>query len=961
MKFLPWCLLFFFFLPLTKQTCQSTNFEQLGSFYFSKAVEFYSENFDSTIFYLDLAIPHFEESKNWLKLVDCYNGLFAVYYYQGKFIEAEKSIKKGYNLALEKLASTDLPFVHSISNLGSLYSEKRMHEKALNLYRKVEVMSRDLNDLPSLATAFHNIGNTYELIGDYENAIFYFDQALKIRIDTFGVYDKSVAVNYFSLGFLKLKNKSYYKSIKDLKFSLNIFEKLERNEYNLNQRINIYHNLAKAYLKLNNQDSVFYYLGEAKKIQNYTSYRVYLTEEIFQDYYNLKGDVFSALKASEKAVLLAKKNFNYSKNHPVIGRCYNNLAKQYIQLKDYKNAIKNSQNALNNVTALPVDSNMFYNPPINELITTDFNFDIFKNKTIALFNLYINSHREQNFLFASKNTSHLATQLIQKARQDIITSGSKQQLATEALPIYESAIQVALELHKVTGEEKYLEQAFQFAESNKAILLLESINEEVAKNYGGIPDSLLEKERDLRVEIAFYERIINENKQKGETEKIINWESELFDFRQAYNNLVDLLENEYPNYYQLKYDTRLVSVKEVQEKLLDKESILLEYFVGEENIYIFQISQHAFKVTELHKSDQFETELSAFLNMLNRPRGSISDFEEYIHLANRIFKQYLAPAIDKLPEDIKRLIIIPDDQLNYLPFEALLVQAAERTNFTYSPSKLHYLLEEYVLNYNYSATLLANSIREQPAQQRKLKPLLAMAPSFSSPLANGNRNCSADELYSLSCSPYEVKIIGKLGNGKVFLGTEATKECFEKEAPNYRILHLATHSCSDQEDPRFSKIYFKDDYLSNLDLFNLNLKAELAVLSSCNTGSGQLVRGDGVMSLSKGFIHAGIPSTLISLWSVDDCATSDIMIRFYKELKKGRPKDEALQQAKIKYLEQADKAHQHPYYWAAFVQMGRFSPIDLKDSFPGWALFLLSLTFLTGLGLVYRRRFNKAV
>ena len=531
------------------------------------------------------------------------------------------------------------------------------------------------------------------------------------------------------------------------------------------------------------------------------------------------------------------------------------------------------------------------------------------------------------------------------------------------MPIYEGAIRVALELNRVTGKEAYLEQAFQFAESNKAILLLESINEEAAKNYGGIPDSLLEKESSLRVEIAFYQRIINEEKQKKEkekTEKIKTWESELFDFRQKYNNLVDLLETEYPKYYQLKYDTRLVSVKEVQERLLNEESILIEYFVGEDNIYLFQISNQAFKVLELPKSEQFKTELNAFLNVLNRPRGSASSFEEYIHLAHGTFNQYLASALDGISDDIKRLIIIPDDLFNFLPFEVLLIQEAERTDLTYSPSKLHYLLEAYVLNYNYSATLLANSIQEKPARRGKLKPLLAMAPSFSSPLINNNRNCSADELYSLSCSPYEVKSIGELSNGKVVLGIEATKERFEREAPKYRILHLATHSCADQEDARFSKIYFMDDYLSNLDLFNLDLQAELAVLSSCNTGSGQLVRGDGVMSLSKGFIHAGIPSTLISLWAVDDCATSDVMILFYNELKKGKSKDEALQQAKIKYMEQVDKAHQHPYYWAAFVQMGSYSPINMENRFNRWQWLLLGMGLLAGAGLVYQKRIKKA-
>ncbi|MFK7772197.1 MAG: CHAT domain-containing protein [Saprospiraceae bacterium] len=153
----------------------------------------------------------------------------------------------------------------------------------------------------------------------------------------------------------------------------------------------------------------------------------------------------------------------------------------------------------------------------------------------------------------------------------------------------------------------------------------------------------------------------------------------------------------------------------------------------------------------------------------------------------------------------------------------------------------------------------------------------------------------------------------------------------------------------DQNDHQFNKIFFTDDYLSNKDLYNFFSQSRLAALSACNTGTGQLVKGEGVMSLSRGFIHAGCPSVVMSLWSVDDGSTSKIMENFYQNLRNGKTKDLALRQAKLDYLGSSKKSFQHPYYWAAFVQFGDARPLCESNFFQskyfkiGGILFLISL------------------
>ena len=203
-----------------------------------------------------------------------------------------------------------------------------------------------------------------------------------------------------------------------------------------------------------------------------------------------------------------------------------------------------------------------------------------------------------------------------------------------------------------------------------------------------------------------------------------------------------------------------------------------------------------------------------------------------------------------------------------------------------------------------------------------------------------------------------MRINDKFG-GKVLIGKDATINSTKREISNAKIIHLATHACLDDDNPEFNKIYLADDYLSNNDLYNLKLNSELAVLSACETGSGKLAKGEGVMSLARGFIHAGCPSIIMSLWSIDDCATSKIMINFYDELYKGIPKTEALKNAKIKYIKEAKKANQHPYYWAAFVQIGNYDPIEFS-SFKSYIPYFLGILLLIILFFIGRKKLKKS-
>ena len=172
------------------------------------------------------------------------------------------------------------------------------------------------------------------------------------------------------------------------------------------------------------------------------------------------------------------------------------------------------------------------------------------------------------------------------------------------------------------------------------------------------------------------------------------------------------------------------------------------------------------------------------------------------------------------------------------------------------------------------------------------------------------------------------------------------------------MLHLAMHSNVNNENSEFSNLEFSTDNEDNKlyisELYNMSFNADLAVLSACNTAVGHLKKGEGLISVSKAFTYAGVPSTVTSLWKVPDKETSKIMVSFYHYLKDGKPKNEALQLAKLNYLNTTNDALlKHPYYWAGFIISGDVSPITSQ---PNYYIWLYVIAALLVLGVIFRKR-----
>lgn len=354
--------------------------------------------------------------------------------------------------------------------------------------------------------------------------------------------------------------------------------------------------------------------------------------------------------------------------------------------------------------------------------------------------------------------------------------------------------------------------------------------------------------------------------------------------------------------FQEKRPSRIPNVKDLQQRL-DNSTAILSYHLSENNILIILISRGTFQYQLISQPAGFLEQVDSIKNMLHQARPG----KRYVgsHIATDLYNQLITPVQPQL-SFIKRLVIIPDDELHYLPFEALQNENQD------------YLIERFSLQYQYSTALL----NEDPGLNNSYS-VLAFAPFTESSFRDSTG-------YELPVLPGSLEEVNNL-KGRVLTNKKATKKIFLRSASSYPVIHLATHAEVNDKDPLRSFISFypeKNEYkLFAQEIYDLDLDStQLVVLSACETGSGQLVRGEGLMSLSRAFAYAGCPNIITSLWKADDKTTAFITRRLYHYLEKGHTKDKALQQAKKDLIHSSsiESRFKTPEYWAHLVLIGEY-------------------------------------
>ena len=402
----------------------------------------------------------------------------------------------------------------------------------------------------------------------------------------------------------------------------------------------------------------------------------------------------------------------------------------------------------------------------------------------------------------------------------------------------------------------------------------------------GIPDSIFNKET------VYRNQLVDARKNKDK-QQILEANNQL----EKYYN--ELKEN-YPKVFKYIYsDFDVTSL----QKNLDENSIIFRYKKINDLLYVFKINKNSVSVEQIKFG---EPEKKMIENYIKALRDKKEDKTE----ATLIYKLLFPFSL----KDKKSIVIIPDDILHHLPFETLV-------------RKDRYLVSDF--NINYSAYLVFLNKNTANTQTNTIH--------LYSPLYNSlSTETTRKTIQKLDGAKKEVEAISKLFKSKAFMHKEATKTKFLNQVTTADILHLAMHAKINNENPELSHFLFSSletDKLYLEELYGLQVKAKLAVLSACNTGTSFFNNYSGSVSLQRAFTLAGVPSTVSSLWEVPDEATKTIMVNFYKHLKEGLSKPEALQKAKIDYIKNTNDINfTAPYYWAGFVVSGDETAIILKEN-----------------------------
>lgn len=539
-----------------------------------------------------------------------------------------------------------------------------------------------------------------------------------------------------------------------------------------------------------------------------------------------------------------------------------------------------------------------------------------------------------------------AMDMIDDLRRQYSSDESKFFLAQHGSSIYRRGSSVSAQLYQRTGLQKFLEDAFLIADRNKGNVLLDRLADNSAKKNSMIPDSLLETERSLLNMIAYLEsRLprtgVESDIREGSSHRI---QSDYFSVSRQHQTLLELIETKYPEYYRSKYAKVTLTIADAR-RVLEPNEVMLEYMMDDDGVSIFALSQRSLVLKRVKADKIFKSVVKDFSTSLKT-----FDVGAYWRSGSELYQRLLLPVAGEI-RNADKLTIVPDGVLHSIPFEAIPVSRkdAHSTDFTTA----EFLINRFDVSYAYSAAFRA-LVPAAPVHEPSPELTFAgFAPVFKDS-SKGNdlfanrsfaeqsgvsdvRSITLDgrKFNELKYSEDEVVSIGRRMKehsvvSSTFLFSSATEHNFKMNAPNADIIHVATHGFINESDPKLSAVIFSqpehadsndDGILYVNEAANLQLTAKLVVLSSCESGVGQLVNGEGMIALSRGLLYAGAQNVVFSLWKVSDKQTYRLMDEFYAGIAQGKDFSSSLRSAKLSMLRSKESAF--PGKWSGFVLIGR--------------------------------------
>lgn len=516
--------------------------------------------------------------------------------------------------------------------------------------------------------------------------------------------------------------------------------------------------------------------------------------------------------------------------------------------------------------------------------------------------------------------------------------------------LYENLTRVTLELYAKSPSPELLDQAFTYHEEGKARALLDLLNDAGVRAREGVDPVLVKQEDRLRAKISALQNAFSD--QTVSDLRKISLQQALTEQMADLSQVHDKIAATNAKYESIASPTvaRLTDV----QRLLDDRTVLLEYDLGPDVSGVGVVTNRNLRVYRLPAQDVIDRTLKQFLPTIRQPLLGGSERHKHVELAKQLYNDLIGPARDQI-RGKQHIVVVPDADLFYLPFEAIIDPDAKLDRPADSLASQPYLGKLYDFSYAPSASVLVTLERIHGNPNAAQRPLLAFGdPVFQSTPPPSQIALSTRGAYEqmgadfdrLPYSAEEVRAITAVygigsDSASVYVGRTATKKALlGLDLTRYRILHFATHAVMGDQVRWITQpgLIFSSDrkaapdsaVLKMSEIFNLRLNADLVVLSACQTARGKLSRGEGIVGLTSAFLFAGSRSVVASLWEVNDESTSLFMESFYKALKTGVPKAEALRLARIQTMRQDIKSAvtgeneslASPYFWAPFVLIG---------------------------------------
>jgi len=890
-------------------------------------------NYETSLKVAQKALEIHEAVANRKGIADTYRLIATNLEWQDQYEEALKNIQKASEIYTE---ISDVEGIGRCYNArGGIYWKQGKLEEAMDQYNKVLPIAKSANKKDLMAKNLGNMGLIYWNQGDSEKAFEYYEKANEIsrEIGT----KKTQSISLFNMATLRLEGGNY-KDAQDL-FQKSLDMARELGDKGLEGVC--LEGLGNVYNSYGNFDVALEYYQKAVKIAEQ------IGEKRAAAYtYRSLGGLYSD-KDSKIAINYFQKARQINEEigeKRGVAIVLDSLSALYLENKKYDLALNTAEEAVGIYESIGAKGQSTW---ANRMVGLAFQgkgeLQTAKNAFSKSIQLAKEAGREDLVWECLHSKGEILKSLgkddealalfkesiadLEKLRQQVNIVEQRAEYFEDKVNVYNDAIQILL-------AKQNLSEAFEYVQQSKARAFLDMLAESRVNQENTLSSGLRERkktndsnqrklqetlEAEYEKEVVDYSVIAALKKQRNELEL-------------EYSDLILEIRKQNPQYADVQYPEPL-KLSDTQA-LLDPDSVLLEYSIGDSASWVFAITADSAAVFELPSQKKLADQIYEFREVLLKPDSTFQTLEQanskYVTQAEILYSELMRPA-ESVLKGKKRILLATDAALSYLPFESLLTKTGHPKTIHFE--SLPYLVRDYEIYYVPSVSVLASVIKNNHEKNDRSKQLLALADPWFKDSDGGIANVRGwGILGPLPNARTEVQNIARLypkDQVTVFEGKQASEKNFKQtNLQEYKRIHFASHGLIDEEKPEFSALVLSSDergsedgYLTMREVFDLKLNADLVVLSACKTGLGKEVRGEGVTGISRAFLCAGTPSVLVSLWDVNDRSTADFMASFYKNMEtKNMNKSAALREARLQMI--ASKRFSHPYYWAPFVLIG---------------------------------------